>query len=559
MNIVNSSIMTLPHIKPNLFAILSFLIFGFLFWHFAKEMLIVKSDGLYVGQVNLYGDLVFHLTLINKFLESGKILPDSPIFASSQINYPIFADFVTSQLAKITSIDFSLFITTFLAGIITIFAARIFISNFFRNEKIIFLSLLLFLFNGGFGFILFFQDLFVSTKNPVDFLFLLPQEYTDIKDKGYWWINNYLAYFLPQRGFLFAFPITLTVLSLLYVGFKKNRTYFFIIAGLLTGFLPFIQAHSLFFLFLISTLFFPLSLYFSDKNQLLTLLKSWILFAIITTLISIPIFRVISQNSNPLQFIKIDPGFTAKENIIWFWFKNLGVFLPVLIFALIYLYKNKFFLLILYIPFIAIFFLSNILIFQPWGFDNSKLLIYWYFASSIVVAYFLYEVFFAEELVKKITGAFIIFFMIFSGLLDIFRTFTPVTNYQIFSKEDVNIADSVKNLTNKNGIFVTAPIHNHPIPALSGRSTLVGYHGWLWTHGIDYLQRAQDVEKIYAGENFENLVSKYQINYITVGPHEIKDFAIDQKNLSNYPRIILNQNWSLYDVSNIWTNGNRQN
>ncbi|OGD97510.1 hypothetical protein A3A49_02955 [Candidatus Curtissbacteria bacterium RIFCSPLOWO2_01_FULL_38_11b] len=545
--------------RPNLFVILSFLIFGFFFWHLAKEMLIVRSDGLYVGQVNLYGDLVLHLTLINKFLESGKIFPDSPIFASSKINYPIFADFITAQVARLTGINFALFIITSLAGLLVIFAIRLFILNFVKNEKIVFLALLIFFLNGGFGFFYFFQDFFASQKSPLEFLSSMPQEYTDIKDKGYWWINNYLAYFLPQRGFLFAFPITLTVLSLLYVGFKKNRTYFFIIAGLLTGFLPFIQAHSLFFLFLISTLFFPLSLYFSDKNQRLTLLKSWILFAIITTLISIPIFRVISQNSNPLQFIKIDPGFTAKENIIWFWFKNLGVFLPVLIFALIYLYKNKFFLLILYIPFIAIFFLSNILIFQPWGFDNSKLLIYWYFASSIVVAYFLYEVFFAEELVKKITGAFIIFFMIFSGLLDIFRTFTPVTNYQIFSKEDVNIADSVKNLTNKNGIFVTAPIHNHPIPALSGRSTLVGYHGWLWTHGIDYLQRAQDVEKIYAGENFENLVSKYQINYITVGPHEIKDFAIDQKNLSNYPRIILNQNWSLYDVSNIWTNGNRQN
>jgi len=551
--------MTLPHIKPNLFAILSFLIFGFLFWHFAKEMLIVKSDGLYVGQVNLYGDLVFHLTLINKFLESGKILPDSPIFASSQINYPIFADFVTSQLAKITSIDFSLFITTFLAGIITIFAARIFISNFFRNEKIIFLSLLLFLFNGGFGFILFFQDLFVSTKNPVDFLFLLPREYTDIKDGGYWWINNYLAYFLPQRGFLFAFPITLTVLSLLFVGFKKNKHYLFIIAGFLAGVLPLVQAHSLFFIFLVSSLFLPISLFFSPKNLRLSLFKSWALFAIITTAIAIPIFRLIAESANPLKFVKFDPAWTANENIILFWFKNLGIFLPVLIFALGYIYKHKRQLLLLYFPFITIFLLSNIFIFQPWKFDNGKLLIYWYFASCILAAYFMYEFFFRESTLKKIAGTIIVFLMIFSAFLDIFRTFTNVGTHRIFSQEDVSIAGSVKNLTNKNAIFINAPVHNHPITALTGRSTLVGYHGWLWTHGIDYQKRAQDVEKIYKGLDFESLISEYRISYITVGPHETREFVINQRTLANYPRVILGSNWSLYDVSNIWANGNGQN
>ena len=171
----------------------------------------------------------------------------------------------------------------------------------------------------------------------------------------------------------------------------------------------------------------------------------------------------------------------------------------------------------------------------------------------------MYEFFFSEGLVRKTLGVVLIFFMVFASFLDIFRTFTPVTSYQIFSKEDIAIANSVKFLTNKNGTFVTAPIHNHPIPALSGRSTLVGYHGWLWTHGIDYTNRAQDVKKIYAGENFENLISKYRISYVTVGPHETNDFTINQKNLANYPRIILSQNWSLYDVSNIWANGNGQN
>lgn len=551
--------MTLSHLKLNLFAILSFLIFGFLFWHFAKEMLIVKNDGLYVGQVNLYGDLVLHLSFINKFLESGNVLPDSPIFAYSKINYPIFADLVTAQIAKITSVDFALFITTFLAGLLVIFVARLFILNFFRNEKIVFLTLLIFLFNGGIGFLYFFKDFFASGQNPVDFLFSLPREYTDIKNDGYWWINNYLAYFLPQRGFLFAFPITLTVLSLLFVGFKKNKHYLFAIAGLLAGVLTLVQAHSLFFIFLVSSLFLPISLFFSPKNQRLSLFKSWVLFAVITTAIAIPIFRLITESTNPLKFVKINPSWTAKENIILFWFKNLGIFLPVLMIAVGYIYKHKRHLLVLYFPLIVIFIISNIFIFQPWEFDNGKLLIYWYFVSCILVAYFMYEFFFREGALKKIAGTIIVFLMIFSASLDIFRTFTNVGTHRIFSQEDINIADSVKNLTNKNAIFINAPVHNHPITALTGRSTLVGYHGWLWTHGINYQKRAQDVEKIYKGLDFESLISEYQISYITVGPHETKEFVINQRTLANYPRIILGSNWSLYDVSNIWANGNRQN
>src|SRR3989344_5425798 len=168
-------------------------IFGFLFWHFAKDMLQIRSDGWYVGHVNLWGDLAYHLTLINKFLESGNLLPDNPIFAGDKINYPIFADWSTAQIARFTGVDFALFITTFIVGLILIYISRYFI-NFFIN---------------------------------------LPREYTNIQQNGYWWINVYLAYFLPQRGFLFAFPITLTVLILLYLGWQKSNKKFFILAGFL--------------------------------------------------------------------------------------------------------------------------------------------------------------------------------------------------------------------------------------------------------------------------------------------------------------------------------------
>ncbi len=535
--------------------VLTYSIFGFLFWHLAKEMLQTKSDGWYVGQVNLYGDLVFHLSLITKFLANDNVLIDNPIYASDKVNYPIVADFITAQVARFTGIDFALFITTFTVGIITLIVAKMFIINFVRNNKVVFLSFLLFFLNGGFGFYYLFKDYAVSQKAPLDFLLNLPRQYTDIKELGYWWINSYLAYFLPQRSFLFAFPITLVILLLIYRGFKKTNLYLFALAGILAGILPIVQAQSLFVLFLLCLYFAPVSFLFSKEKKKLTL--CWAVFGLLTIAIALPLFNLISSVHNPLSFIKYSPGWTSKENIVWFWFKNLGLFAPLLVISIAWLYKKKQ-LFILYIPFLIIFVLSNIYIFQPWDFDNSKLLIYWYFASCIAVGYFLYENFFQTGVFKKSLGIILVFIMILSGSIDIFRTFTKPTSYQIYSNEDLQIAESVKRLTPPESVFTTGTNHNNPIPTLAGRSTILGFPGWVWSHGIDYQERQNDVMQIYLGEsNAEDLIKKYNVHFVTVGPQEKVEFSINLSYFNRYPQIKLDSDWALYDVSSLWTNSNR--
>lgn len=543
--------------RISLFSAATYLLFGFLFWHFAKEMLQIKQDGWYVGQVNLYGDLVYHLALINKFLISSNVLIDNPIYAHDKVNYPIFVDYITSVVTRLTGVDFALFITTFIGGMIVLVVAKLFISTFIKNNEIIFLALLLFFLNSGFGFYYFFQDFGTSQKPFLEFLFNLPREYTDLKDLGYWWINPFLAYFLPQRGFLFAFPITLTVLLLLYRGYQNSRALYFMLAGLLAGTLSLVQAHSLFVIFLLSIYFVPLSLYL--KKGSIKLLKHWVIFGIITAVVAYPLFQLISSVGNPAQYIRYDPGWTSKENFLWFWFKNLGFFAPLLLLSIAWSFrKRKIF--VLYLPFLLIFVISNIWIFQPWEFDNSKLLIYWFFASCILVAYFFHETLLNGNIFKKVFAAATILIMIFSGSLDIFRTFTKVTSYQIYSTQDLDIASQTKLLTSEDSVFVTASNHNHPIPTLSGRSTLIGFHGWVWSHGADYLTRANDVSTIYLGsKNAEDLLVKYKVKYVTVGPQEIRDFSIDLSYFRNYPQISLGSDWTLYDVSSLWSDGNRQN
>ncbi len=533
---------------------LTFGLFGFLFLHFAKEMLQVRPDGWYVGQVNLYGDLVFHLSLINKFLASG-INIDSPIYAGDKINYPIIADFLTAQVSRVFGIDFALFIVTLVVGVLTLIVSRLFVLKFVKDKKVVFLAFLLFFLNGGVGFYYFLQDFLISKKSIADFLYAIPRQYTDIKEIGYWWINSYLAYFLPQRAFLFAFPITLIILLMLYLGSKTNNLFHFAIAGIMAGTLPLVQAHSLLVLFLLSVLYFPINLIFGKEKK--RIIVNWALFGFLTIIISYPLFGVISSVGSPLKYIRFAPGWTSKENLIWFWFKNLGFFAPTLIAAVIWLFRNKK-LFILYIPFLFIFVMSNIFVFQPWEFDNSKLLIYWYFASCIVVAYFLREVLFKSNIFAKTLGLLLVFLMIFAGSIDVIRTFTPISSYQIFSKEDLQVAQEVQRLTPKNSVFVTSTNHNHPIPALSGRSTLLGFPGWVWSHGTDYLPRQADVVNIYqGGDQAEVLIKKYHLNFVTLGPQEKVEYSVNLSYFDQYPKVALNSDWILYDVSSLWSNGNR--
>ncbi len=543
-------------LKNSIFVYLSFGLFGFIYLHLAQNMLQIRSDGWYVGQVNLYGDLVYHIALINKFIASDKILIDNPILAGEKIGYPIFADWITAEITKFTNIDFALFITTLIVGIIGIYVARIFIKNFIKSEAVVFLSLCLFFLNGGLGFYYFIQDFLASNLSLYNFLISATGEYTDIKEKGYWWINTYLAYFLPQRSFLFAFPVTLTILMLLYKGIKKNQTKFIIFAGILSGSLSCIQIHSLLFIFLVSV---PYSLFtFATAKNKQKILFYWTIFASLTAFIAYPILRLISPIQNPLEFIRFDPGWVAKENILWFWFKNLGLFAPLLIVSIFWVYKKQKTLFGLYLPFLGIFIISNILIFQPWDFDNSKLLVYWFFASSILLAYFLYEEFFKKKYVYKFIGILFVFIMIFSGSLDLFRTFTPITYYQIFSKTDLEIAESVKTQTPRDSVFVTATNHNHPIPALSGRSTYLGFQGWIWSHGEDSTTQTNNLKSVFlGGSDAEEIIKQNKISYVTIGPQEKAEFIIDNEYFQKYPYFSPGNGWLVYDVSSLWSDSHR--
>jgi uncharacterized membrane protein YcaP (DUF421 family) len=94
-------------------------------------------------------------------------------------------------------------------------------------------------------------------------------------------------------------------------------------------------------------------------------------------------------------YLRLMPGWTSKTDFWpWFWIKNTGLFFILLLLAL-FSPKNR--LKAFYLPAIVLFILAELVIFQPWDWDNIKILFVWYMFSVIFVASYL------EQIIQKIS------------------------------------------------------------------------------------------------------------------------------------------------------------
>ena len=57
------------------------------------------------------------------------------------------------------------------------------------------------------------------------------------------------------------------------------------------------------------------------------------------------------------------------------------------------------------------------------------------------------------------------------------------------------------------------------------------------------------------GENTSNLLKKYHISYVVIGPSELRDFQANEEYYqSHFPLAFQNQNYRIYDVRSLWLN-----
>jgi hypothetical protein len=111
----------------------------------------------------------------------------------------------------------------------------------------------------------------------------------------------------------------------------------------------------------------------------------------------------------------------GQDNPIYFWFKNTGFFIPLILAAV--LYKSEGYLvprrlLLFYLPFTLCFIVPNFLKMAPWIWDNIKVLYYWWLASAPLVALLLAKLWEGGR-IRKVAAALLFVVVTLAGALDV--------------------------------------------------------------------------------------------------------------------------------------------
>ncbi|MCU1267682.1 MAG: hypothetical protein JWM21_4000 [Acidobacteria bacterium] len=584
------------------------ILFGLIF----DRAMIQKPDGIYTGVLNNFGDLPFHLSVITGFAYGHNYPPEDPTFAGVRFTYPFLTDFISAVFLRcgaslsnsvfienlvvrwpflrplvFCSLRNSMFIENFLLAIGFMGVLHRWAWEMLRDRVAALLTPLLVVLNGGFGWALLVTFAGKNDQGLFGVLAHLPASFTVIPETTWRWGNAISSLLVPQRGILLGLPLAVIVFTQWWLAtgertdtekgrhgdtaqgapkklwgarklkdknetgerrpstaiFKNSPTARMVAAGVAAGLLPLVHAHS----------FVVVMAVGAGIALLQRRWRLWITFAVVASLIAVPqmLWSTTGSAVKASSFFAWEFGWDhGQENPVWFWFKNTGLFIPLLIAAILwrgkdYLVSRR--LLHFYLPFTLCFIVPNMVKLAPWIWDNVKVLFYWWVASAPLVALLLSRLW-HEGQVKRAIAVALFVCLTLAGALDVASIVMRSGEFQLFDPNGVRFAEVVKEQTQPRSTVIHAPIHNTPV-FLTGRRSLMGYPGHIWTHGIDFGPRESEIKRIYSGApDAELLLGKYGVDYAVVGPNERLVMPVNNEFFSRFKKVGEAGEYRLYKI-----------
>lgn len=541
------------------FLLLLFGVLGMVF----RRVMYEREDGIYTGFVNNLGDMPLHLQIIGSFAHENNFPPQNPIFHGVRFSYPFMADFLTAIWLRLgLNIEYSMLGQNLLLMIASVLLLRHFAWRLLRDRVAVALTPWLLLFSGGLGWMLLLKEARDTPQGLQGGLFGLISQpihyYTKHDEANLQWGNAIATLFVTQRNLILAVPIAVLVAILwwnclpqrqtkidedrvLEVGdidskseiddicLSRNRM---MTAGVLVGALPLIHAH--FFAALVGIAF------------LLTLMfrAGWVRFWIPAIVLSIPqLWWLVGGDNQPTNAFGWQPGWMSQTNIVTFWWRNAGLFIPLSLAIWLWAwlrFKNGrdavlgFQHLNFYAPFLVVgFLLPNLFRLAPWEWDNTKVFLVWWIFSCPFVALFLSWLWNGAKsngarwkTARKAITIACFFALTFAGALDSWRGVssnsaagTQNSETRLYGRGEIDVAQFLQTLP-AGGVFLHAPTYNSTA-SLAGKMSVMGYNGHLGSYGISYQEREADLINFFSGAaGSENIPAKYGARYIVVGAQE---------------------------------------
>lgn len=547
-----------------------------------------ENGNLFTGMTT-YGDMLLHMS-IAAGTRNMAFPPEYVILPGETLNYPFLADTLSTSFMLLGwDLRTALMVPGIFMMMLTFSGYLILAERMAETKKGAVLAALLFFLNGGLGFMYLVDmqgvslgsagnnelqsavGLWERIKAVLGGWYQTPANHAEFSTYNLRCSNVIVDMMLPQRTTLGGWTMLLPCIYLLYdfarpkglpLGvsvlqgadgptsvFTRRQVPFrqLVVLGVLAGMLPMINTHCFLALGLMSAGWMAFDL-IKSRKQLWKTLQGWLIYGVLAVVFAAPqlfmwTFNQAVGNETFLnfQFNWVNGQMGMQDSWLWFWIKNVG--LPFVLILLSLLEKNEKRRFIASGAFV-IFVLAEFIQFQPNVYDNYKLFCIWYMLCAVLAADY------GFELLGKLKGmrakpviagmALICFF--FTGVLAVATEMN--TNWQLFSRADVEAAAFVEEKTDEDDVFMTGNHHINFVASLAGRKIVCGTDSWLYYHGYDTAERKADIRAFYADPaGNEQLLQKYSVDYVVVTAHEYGQMTVNKQALDSLYERVYESEW----------------
>ncbi|OHT01619.1 hypothetical protein TRFO_07535 [Tritrichomonas foetus] len=552
-------------------------------------MLTMFMSFLFDGKITrgaVYGDLPFHLNIISSFVygcnsqRTSLFDTVSPFFANEKLAYPLMPDFFSSILIGCfnSSLQTSILLPSLpiAFSVFATFGKIIFLVSGYRFSSVV--APWIFIFMGGLGFTQLFNKEIYNEYN-VDFV------HNWGKNRYEYWFQTLIHFLLPQRLSLFSIPLCYGFIALLLsvkfdaysydnnsfeqkekMTFRINIKIFFF-CGLIVASLAQVQAHSLIALaewtFAYAIINFPYKslfplkklIHFRNWNSLRKLKEQiicYLILAVVAFGLGIPQLIPYVGRAKNKHFITFTPIWKDnKKNFFSLWWSGLGVFFGLSIFvAPLTLNKRRF---KNYLPSLFVFFVSNLIKYQPWNLDNTKVFnAAWTPLATAVIAHFLTYLYMKPYSLAQSLTLFYIIVLCLSGMLGVSGAMLVSAPLWDEREDPTILAKWVCSNTEPKSVWATDSFHNHPIMTIAGRQTIVGYRGWLSSHHLNENERIMAMNILNFDSERTEAIDKYHVTYLCYSKGDRREMTHEPKpNSRKWKKVFETQLFIVYKRINL--------
>ena len=521
-------------------------------WQVTERTALFEHGSIATGVDHNLGDLPFHLGIISGFAYGGNVPPEHPELAGVRLTYPFLIDFAAAMAVKVGgSLPSALFCEGLILGLCLVALLHRWALLLTSDRLAGFVSPVLFLLNGGMGWTLLFDDVNPREGGLMAVLGHLSHDYTILPTGGLRWGNVVTTLLVPQRTLLLGLPLAVTVATLWWQalgeegadapGNETRARRRLAGAGVIAGLLPLVHGHS-----------FAVVMAAGACLALLFPRRAWAWFFAPAVALALPqaVWMAAGSAVRARGFVGWHVGWDhGDDDAVLFWLRNTGLFVPLLVAALVWrrdggtLVPGR--LARFYSPFALCFVVPNLLQLSPWIWDNVKFLVYWLVASTPLVAALLAH-WWRRGATGRAAATISLALLTLAGGLDVWRVVSGAERHLIFDSASVDFAARLREATPPRALVLHVPTYRAPV-FLAGRRSLLGYPGHIWSQGLDAGTREVDIGRMYGGgPDAAELMRRYRVDYIMYGPEETAAFP--EADLEGYPLVVATTRYRLYDV-----------